>query len=158
MLPHLGGLRRPVGRLDAGRGTTRRHLRSVDVPILVDLPTPLMDLPFPQRLIDVLGNRMSIDSYTFEYYQQTARVNEAAPVADLALKPTSTFTVEAVSGRAQIIATLSQPCPVRIYWHFQDIGPRFPHFWFAFWLPHGIVVSSCVDAVRDVEQVEDQRL
>ena len=35
---------------------------------------------------------------------------------------------------------------------------RFPHFWFAFWLPHGIVVSSCVDAVRDVEQVEDQRL
>jgi phage tail protein X len=91
------------------------------VPILVDLPTPLMDLPFPQRLIDVLGNRMSIDSYTFEYYQQTARVNEAAPVADLALKPTSTFTVEAVSGRAQIIATLSQPCPVRIYWHFQDL-------------------------------------
>ena len=90
------------------------------MPILVDLPTPLMDLPFPQRLIDVIGNRMSIDSYTFEYYQQTARVNEAAPVADLALKPTSTFTVEAVSGRAQIIATLSQPCPVRIYWHFQD--------------------------------------
>ena len=85
------------------------------MPILVDLPTPLMDLPFPQRLIDVIGNRMSIDSYTFEYYQQTARVNEAAPVADLALKPTSTFTVEAVSGRAQIIATLSQPCPVRIY-------------------------------------------
>jgi hypothetical protein len=30
---------------------------------------PLMELPFPQRLFDVLGNRMSIDSYVFEYFQ-----------------------------------------------------------------------------------------
>jgi len=103
-------------------GETRAVISgSVDVPLLVDLPTPLFETPFPARLIDVLGNRISIDSYAFDYYRQTARVNNAAPVADLALKPTSTFTVELVSGQAQIIATLSQPAPLRIWWHFQTL-------------------------------------
>jgi hypothetical protein len=33
-------------------------------------------------------------------------------------KPTSDFTVQAVSGRAEIIATLTQPAPIRIWWDF----------------------------------------
>jgi HK97 family phage major capsid protein len=103
-------------------GETRAVISgSVDVPSFVDLPTALMETPFPDRLIDVLGNRISIPSYTYEYYQQTARTNNAAPVADLALKPTSDFTVEAVSGRAEIIATLTQPAPIRIWWDFQSL-------------------------------------
>jgi len=55
---------------------------SVDVPILVDLPVPLFETPFPQRIIDVLPNRISIDSMAFEFYRQTAHVNNAAPVSD----------------------------------------------------------------------------
>ena len=64
---------------------------------------------------------MSIESMAFEYYRQTARTNNAAPVADLAQKPVSDFTVELVSGQAQYIATLTQPAPVRIWWHFQTL-------------------------------------
>lgn len=92
---------------------------SIDVPVLVDLPPNLMELPFPKRLIDAFPNRRSIDSYTYEFPQQVSRTNNAAPVADLAQKPTSALTVEMVSGRAQIIATLSDPCPIRVFWDMQ---------------------------------------
>jgi HK97 family phage major capsid protein len=127
-------------RMAGGGGMENRAVisGSVDVPVFVDLPTPLMELPFPQRLIDVLGNRIAIDSYTYEYFQQTARTNNAAPVADLALKPTSTLTVQAVSGRAEIIATLSQPAPVRIYWDFQNLVS---------WLYHQLI-GAVWDAVE----------
>ncbi|MEZ0363387.1 phage major capsid protein [Mycobacterium sp. pUA109] len=111
---------------------------SVDVPVLVDLPVPLMDLPFPARLIDAFGNRISIDSYVYEFYQQTARTNNAAPVADLGQKPTSTLTVEAVSGRAQIIATLSEPAPIRIWWDFPSLVD---------WL-HVQLIGSIYDAME----------
>ena len=59
-----------------------------------------------QKNIDAFPNRRSVQSYTFEFCRQTARTNNAAPVADLAQKPTSTLTVEAVSGRCQIVAML----------------------------------------------------
>ena len=46
---------------------------SIDVPIQVPLSPTQFGIPFPQRLIDILPNRISIDSYAFEYYEQTAR-------------------------------------------------------------------------------------
>lgn len=94
---------------------------SIDVPIGVPLSPTQFGLPFPERLIDILPNRMAIESYAYEYYRQTARTNNAAPVADLGQKPVSDFTVELVSGQAQYIATLTQPAPVRIWWHFQTL-------------------------------------
>ena len=94
---------------------------SIDVPIQVPLSPTQFQLPFPTRLIDILPNRIEIASMAFEYYKQTARTNNAAPVADLAQKPTRTFTVELVTGQAQYIATLTQPAPIRIWWDFQTL-------------------------------------
>ena len=103
-------------------GETRAVISgSIDVPIGVPLSPKQFQLPFPQRLIDILPNRMAIESYAYEYYRQTARTNNAAPVADLGQKPVSDFTVELVSGHAQYVATLTQPAPVRIFWHFQTL-------------------------------------
>jgi Phage capsid family len=66
-------------------------------------------------------NRIDIPSMAFEFYQQTARVNNAAAVADLAQKPVSQFTVDLVSGTAQYVATLTQPAPIRVWWDFQTL-------------------------------------
>lgn len=103
-------------------GETRAVISgSVDVPIEVALSPMQFGTPFPQRLIDVLPNRLDLPSMAFEYYQQTARVNNAAPVADLGQKPVSQFTVELVNGTAYYIATLTQPAPIRIWWDFQTL-------------------------------------
>lgn len=103
-------------------GETRAVISgSIDVPIQVPLSPTQFQLPFPQRLIDILPNRMTIESMAFEYYRQTTRTNHAAPVADLGQKPVSDFTVELVNGYAYYIATLTQPAPVRIFWHFQTL-------------------------------------
>jgi HK97 family phage major capsid protein len=103
-------------------GETRAVISgSIDVPIQVPLSPTQFQLPFPQRLIDILPNRLDLPSMAFEFYQQTARVNNAAPVADLGQKPVSQFTVKLVSGQAQYIATLTQPAPIRIWWDFQTL-------------------------------------
>jgi Phage capsid family len=94
---------------------------SIDVPIQVPLSPTQFQLPFAQRLIDVLPNRIAIDSTAYEYWRQTVRTNEAAPVADLGQKPVSVFTTELVTGNAYYIATLTQPAPIRIWWHFQTL-------------------------------------
>jgi HK97 family phage major capsid protein len=95
---------------------------SVDVPVQVPLSPTQFQTPFPQRLIDILPNRQDLPSMAFEFYQQTVRVNNAAPVADLAQKPVSQFTVDLVNGQAQYIATLTQPAPIRIWWDFQTLA------------------------------------
>jgi hypothetical protein len=46
---------------------------SIDVPIGIPLSPTQFQLPFPQRLIDILPNRIEIESYTFEFPQQTVR-------------------------------------------------------------------------------------
>jgi len=111
-------------RLRAMGGEARAVVSgSLDVPVLLDIPP--VAIPFPKRLIDVLGNRMQLqsDGLAYEYYKQTApRVNNAAPVPDLAAKPTSQLTVTAVQERCRVIATLSDYVPTRIYWHFDQIN------------------------------------
>ncbi|HUO39385.1 MAG TPA: phage major capsid protein [Mycobacterium sp.] len=92
---------------------------SVDVPFL--LPIPVVPTPFPKRLIDAFPNRLQTESMAYEYYKQIARTNNAAPVPDLAQKPTSILTVQAVSDRCRVIAHLSEPLPVRIWWDYQSI-------------------------------------
>jgi hypothetical protein len=84
---------------------------SIDVPSLV-LPY-VVETPWPIRLIDLVVNRQVAQSNAFEYYQQIARTNNAAPVADLATKPTSVFTLDAHTDRCRVIAHLSQPVPYR---------------------------------------------
>jgi HK97 family phage major capsid protein len=112
---------------------------SVDVPTLA-LPQ-VVDIPRPVRLIDLLTNRAS-STYALEYYQQTAKTNAAAPVADLATKPTSTFTVKAVQDRARVYAHLSQPLPLRIFWQIESIVS-----WLANEMAQGVYAAIEADTV-----------
>lgn len=89
---------------------------AVDVPRLVE--ATITPLARPNRLIDLLVNRKQLEGNAFEYFRQTVRTNNAAPVADNALKPTSVLTTEAVQDRARVIAHLSEPAPIRL---LQDV-------------------------------------
>jgi hypothetical protein len=92
---------------------------SIDVPTLV--PQPVVGLPFKNRLIDHFGAGRNIDSQAFEFFQQVSRSENAAPVADLGVKPTTTLTMQAVSGYAYFLATVTEPAPVRLLWHFPTV-------------------------------------
>jgi hypothetical protein len=60
----------------------------IDVPSLVE--DYVSAIPFAARIIDLFTNRRQIDSMAFEFFQQVSpRTNNAAPVPDLAPKPTS---------------------------------------------------------------------
>jgi HK97 family phage major capsid protein len=102
-------------RQDLGGSEKRAVISgSVDVPSL--LPLPVAAIPHPTRLIDLLVNRQQVDwGMAYETYVQTARTNNAAPVADLATKPTSVLTVRAVQDRCRVFAHLSEPVPYRIW-------------------------------------------
>ena len=67
--------------------------------------------PHPARLIDLFTNRQLAESMAFEYYRQTARTNNATAVADLATKPTSVLTVQAIQDRCRVVAHLSEQPP-----------------------------------------------
>lgn len=86
---------------------------SIDVPQLVE--TNVSAIPYQHRLIDLLVNRQTITSNAFTYVRQTVRTNNAAPVADNALKPTSVFTVTSVEDRLRVIAHLSEAIPLRFF-------------------------------------------
>jgi HK97 family phage major capsid protein len=128
-------------RTHLGGGSEGRAIvsGSVDVPTLA-LPQ-VVDIPWPARLIDLLTNRAQ-STYALEYYQQTAKTNAAAPVADLATKPTSTFTVEAVQDRARVYAHLSQPLPLRIFWQIESIVS-----WLANEMAQGVYAAIEADTV-----------
>ncbi|MCZ0730477.1 phage major capsid protein [Mycolicibacterium iranicum] len=86
---------------------------SFDVPQLIDPAVTPMARPL--RLIDLLVNRTALTQGAgFEYFRQTVKTNNAAPVADLATKPTSINTVTPVQDRARVVAHLSEPAPVRL--------------------------------------------
>jgi HK97 family phage major capsid protein len=85
---------------------------SFDVPHLISPNvTPMVR---PRRLIDLLVNRLPLDGTSFEYFRQSIRTNNAAPVADNATKPTSTLTLQPITDRARVIAHLSEPAPIRL--------------------------------------------
>lgn len=73
----------------------------------------------PVRLIDLFSNRQQIDGNAFEYFVQTVRTLAATAVADAATKPTSTLTVAPHTDRCRVIAHLSEPAPVRL-WYDHD--------------------------------------
>jgi HK97 family phage major capsid protein len=112
---------------------------SVDVPTLA-LPQ-VVDIPWPVRLIDLLTNRAP-SSYALEFYVQTAKTNAAAPIADLATKPVSTFTVEAVQDRCRVYAHLSDKLPLRIFWAIENIVS-----WLANEMAQGVYAAIEADTV-----------
>jgi HK97 family phage major capsid protein len=92
---------------------------SIDIPNLVE--PDVIPIARPQRLIDLFSNRLGLEGNAFEYYQQTVRTNNAAPVVDLATKPTSVFTLTAHTDRCRVIAHLSQPTPNRIWFDHEEV-------------------------------------
>lgn len=75
----------------------------VEVAELPDVPTRLLDL-IP---------RQELNEATFAYLRQTGRINNAAVVADGALKPTSTFAFQEIEDKARVVAHLSEAFPLR---------------------------------------------
>ena len=71
--------------------------------------------PFKKRLIDVYGQKRMVPSTAVEFFRQTTRTNNAAPTPDLGQKPVSVLTVEPVVDRCRVVATLSEPLPLRIW-------------------------------------------
>lgn len=93
---------------------------AVDVPNLVE--ATITPLARPKRLIDLLVNRKQLEGNVFDYPRQTVRTNNAAPVPDNALKPTSVFTTTMVEDRARVIAHLSEPAPRRLLDDVEGLG------------------------------------
>ncbi|MGC2343666.1 MAG: phage major capsid protein [Mycobacterium sp.] len=60
-----------------------------------------------------------MEGNAFEYFQQTVRTNAATAVPDAGTKPTSTLTVAPHQDRCRVIAHLSEPCPIRL-WYDHD--------------------------------------
>lgn len=65
-------------------------------------------------LLDLLPVRFLDGGTEYTYLTQTTRTNNAAPVAQGALKPTSAYKLERVSRNLQVIAHLTEPIPE--YW------------------------------------------
>ena len=87
------------------------HHGDIDIPQVISpaVTTPALK---PNRLLELLTTK-TLDGNEFEYLRQTVRTNNAAVVADNATKPTSVYTFEEASGRARVIAHLSEPFPIR---------------------------------------------
>jgi HK97 family phage major capsid protein len=92
---------------------------SIDLPTLV-LPQ-VVAMERPRRIIDLLVDRQESPSNAFEFWVQTTRTNNAAMTADLATKPTSTFTVTPVEDRLRVLAHLSEPIPNRLWMDYTEL-------------------------------------
>jgi len=82
----------------------------------LDVPSVLTDeAPLPQDAVSLLGlvPRKIISEASYAFLRQTVRDNQAAPVADHGLKPTSVFTYEEIPGKAEVVAHLSEAFPQR---------------------------------------------
>jgi len=92
---------------------------TVATPITTDVTRISED---PVRLIDLIINRTPLNQgNTFTWLKQTVRTNNAAVVADNALKPTSTFTYAEAEDRVRTIAHLSEATPERFLTDYTEL-------------------------------------
>lgn len=105
---------RRAAKAITGSGRENRAISTgvLDIPALV-LPS-VVPIPWPKRLVDLFTNRVAAQSNSIEYYTETSRTNNAAPVADGDTKPTSTFTVTPVQDRCRVVAHVSEAVPIRL--------------------------------------------
>lgn len=102
-----------IDKLNQATGAKALIAGSIDVaaPIFGDITTIAQ---YPVRLLDLLVDRVELSgTNTFEFLRQQTRTNNAAPVADDGLKPTSIYTVGEVEDRVRVIAHLSEAIPER---------------------------------------------
>lgn len=72
-------------------------------------------------ILDLIPRKGISGTNEFSYIRQTVRTSNAAPVADGATKPTSTFTVEDVTDSVRYVAHLSEPFPIRLFADHADL-------------------------------------
>ena len=110
---------RLIHTMTAGNGGEKALVSgSIGVPNVID-PNVVRVGVVPRTILDLIGIRPARSNgqggNTFTYLRQTVRTNNAAPVADGALKPTSTYTLAEVEDRFRVIAHLSEPTPQRYF-------------------------------------------
>lgn len=81
-----------------------------DVIAMSEAPRSLLELIPAKGLGGGFGTGNS-----FSYLKQTVRTNNAAPVPDGALKPTSVYTLAEVEDRVRVLAHLSEKIPERFF-------------------------------------------
>lgn len=81
-----------------------------DVVAMSEAPRSLLELIPAKGLGGGFGTGNS-----FSFLRQTTRTNNAAPVADGALKPTSVYSLAEIEDRVRVIAHLSEPVPERYF-------------------------------------------
>lgn len=73
----------------------------------------------PRSLLELIPVRPMRGGFgvgnSFSFLRQTVRTNNAAPVPDGALKPTSVFSIAEIEDRVRVIAHLSEPVPERYF-------------------------------------------
>jgi HK97 family phage major capsid protein len=77
-------------------------------PVTIDTP--------PTSLLDLIAHGQPLgtrEGNQFQYVRQTARVNNAAAVPDLADKPQSTYTFGEVEDHYRVYANKTEPLPIR---------------------------------------------
>ena len=102
----------------------RKSLVTGTVGVAAPIATDPLELPAsPMSILDLvpakpLGGGFEAGN-TFSFLRQTTRSNNAGPVADGEVKPTSVYTLEEIEERVRVIAHLSEPVPER---YFADHG------------------------------------
>jgi HK97 family phage major capsid protein len=129
-----GGRTSPWSKDVAGR-MARTMIQDVDgqkavVSGSIGVPTPIeTDIVAmssgPASLLELIPVRLLAGGFgtgnSFSFLKQTVRTNNAAPVADGALKPTSVYTIEEVEDRVRVLAHLSEPVPERYFADHQNL-------------------------------------
>lgn len=98
----------------------QKALVSGSIGVPVPLETDVVALSStPRSLLELIPVRMLTGGFgtgnSFSFLRQTVRTNNAAPVADGALKPSSVFTLAEIEDRVRVIAHLSDPVPERYF-------------------------------------------
>lgn len=86
-------------------------LTTGSVPVTIPLNPDPVRSPVRPRFLRELIPSTGNETGSYSYLQQTTRTNNAAPVAEGALKPTSIYTMERIDDTVRTIAHLSEPIP-----------------------------------------------
>ena len=111
-----------LGRVMRGTSDGQKAVVSGSIDIGAPIDSAINVLPdVATTILDLIPRKPVSGTNEFSYLRQTVRTNNAAPVADGATKPTSTFTVEDVTDSCRYVAHLSEPFPIRLFSDHADL-------------------------------------
>lgn len=111
-----------LGRVMRGAATGEKAIVSGSIDVGAPIDSSINVLPdVATTILDLIPRKGISGTNEFSFLRQTVRDNNAAPVADGATKPTSTFTVEEVTDSCRYVAHLSEPFPLRLFADHADL-------------------------------------